>query len=75
MVQDYNQPCCKKPYCNFSGTTGEVTGQGTTLAPVPGVSTLAPQPGTFNTPAPTPKSKNKTVNISDVEVLKEYNII
>ncbi|XP_060570089.1 uncharacterized protein LOC132728460 isoform X2 [Ruditapes philippinarum] len=55
MVQDYNQPCCKKPYCNFSGTTGEVTGQGTTLAPVPGVSTLAPQPGTFNTPAPTPK--------------------
>lgn len=57
MVQDYNQPCCQKPYCDFSGSTGQITGQATTLAPIPGVSTLAPNPVVNPTLAPTPKSR------------------
>ena len=55
LVADYLNPCCKKPYCEFKGTTGEITG---TMTPAPGLqTTLVPLPNgqTRPTPQPTPK--------------------
>ncbi|CAC5385625.1 unnamed protein product [Mytilus coruscus] len=56
LVADYLKPCCKKPYCDFTGTNGQISG---TMTLAPGmVTTLAPlAPGQTRppTPAPTPK--------------------
>ncbi|XP_041376891.1 uncharacterized protein LOC121389362 [Gigantopelta aegis] len=46
MVPDAMNPCCHKPYCDFSGVHGQHTGQGH-LTPSPG-------PGIHPTPSPKP---------------------
>jgi hypothetical protein len=52
MIKDTAQPWCFKPVCNFVPTTSEITGQLTTLAPMPGVSTVAPTPNPHPNPYP-----------------------
>ena len=45
MVPDVMNPCCRKPYCDFSGVHGQHTGQGH----------LTPSPGPGGHPTPSPK--------------------
>ncbi|XP_041376878.1 uncharacterized protein LOC121389349 [Gigantopelta aegis] len=49
MRPDFANPCCKKPDCSFTGSTGQISGQGH-QTPAPNVNT--PKPGSTNIPKP-----------------------
>lgn len=69
LIKDAASPCCFKPVCNFVPTSGQITGQASTPAPVPGVSTVAPvpnpnpYPNTNPTLAPLPKGQSLFHNL------------
>ncbi|XP_071091876.1 uncharacterized protein [Haliotis cracherodii] len=50
LIPDFTDPCCKKPSCDFTGTSGSLSGHGNLNTPPPGYFT--PSPGYTGTPIP-----------------------
>ncbi|XP_046585152.1 uncharacterized protein LOC124292144 [Haliotis rubra] len=50
LIPDFTDPCCQKPSCDFSGTSGSLSGHGDLKTPAPGYFT--PSPGYTGTPIP-----------------------